>query len=405
MSIYSKTLSGQNTKLFVSPAVNYTAQTTFSAFATSAAVVDGEIGVFLDTGAVRTTALTAGLKFFVAQKRGGIINKTPIIEWDRLISKVRTAYDAPVNQVTSIGYIGSGALDLSIDFTAASATNTITLGLSCRETTPGNQPFPVQEGYATVNSPTADEYTAIATIVSQLNGDYDYERTQPDRFVKAEIQMDGTRTALAANATVTNGRTLVTVTAHALTVGTLVSLANVVYKIATVVDANNFTIDRPYQGPSATITAGTSTTTASSVTYVSGTNKIGVRFTTINVESVFKVVGIGNLYLSPVTPVTNWKLGSGSGATVAEWEKNDAIFFDGVGSTRNAAFAADYGQPTLFASVSQIYDLFFLNFGTSITPSAGPPAATSAGIERVAFATPPTGASSPGDELQTIFGL
>jgi len=405
MSIYSKTLSGQNTKLFVSPAVQYTAQTTFGAFATSSAVVDGEIGVFLDTGAVRTTALTAGLKFFVAQKRGGIINKTPIIEWDRLFRKVRTAYTAPVNQVSSIGYIGSGTLDLSIDFTAASATNTITLGLSARETTPGNQPFPVQEGYATVNSTTADEYTAIATIVSQLNGDYDYEKTQPDRFVKAEIQMDGTRTATAGNATVTNGRTLVSVTAHALTVGTLVSLANVVYKIATVVDANNFLIDRPYQGPSATLTAGTGTTGSSSVTYVSGTNKIGVRFTSIAVECTFKLVGIGNLYLSPVTVVTPWVLGSGSGSTVAEWEKNDAIFFDGVGSTRNAAFAADYGQPTLYAVTSQTYDLFFLDFTASITPSAAPPGTTSANIERISFATPPTGSSSPGDELQTIFGL
>jgi hypothetical protein len=395
MSIYSKTLSGVNSKLFVSPAVQYTAQTTFSAFATSSAVVDGEIG----------TALTAGLKFFIAQKRGGIINKTPLIEWDRLNRKLRTAYTAPVNQVTSIGYIGSGSLDLSIDFTAASATNTITLGLSARETTPGNQPFPVQEGYATVNSTTADEYTAIATIVSQLNGDYDYERTQPDRFVKAEIQMDGTRTALAANATVTNGRTLVTVTAHALTVGTLVSLNNVVYKIATVVDANNFLLDRPYQGASGTVTAGTSTSTGSSVTYVSGTNKIGVRFTSIATECTFKTVGIGNLYLSPVTAITPWVLGSGSGTSVAEWEKNDAVFFDGVGSTRNAAFAADYGQPTLFASTSQTYDLFFLDFLTSITPSAGLPATSSAGLERIAIATPPTGSSSPGDELQTIFGL
>lgn len=405
MSIYSKTLSGQNTKLFVSPAVQYTAQTTFASFVTSSAVVDGEMGVFLDTGAIRSTALTAGLKFFIAQKRGGIINKTPIIEWDRLIRKVRTAYDAPVNQVSSIGYIGSGTLDLSIDFTGASATNTITLGLSARETTPGNMPFPVQEGYATVNSTTADEYTALATIVSQLNGDYDYERTQPDRFVKAEIQMDGTRTALAANATVTNGRTLVTVTAHALPVGTIVSLNNVVYKIATVIDANNFNLDRPYQGASGTVTAGTSTSTGSSVTYVSGTNKVGVRLTTINVESVFKIVGIGNLYLSPVSAITSWKLGSGSGATVGEWEKNDAIFFDGVGSTHNAAFAADYGQPALFAVTSQTYDLFFLDFATAITPSAGLPVGSSPGLERISFATPPTGASSPGDELQTIFGL
>lgn len=404
MSIYAKNLSGLNQTLFVATAAQYTAQTTYAAFVASAA--EGEMGVFLDSGAVRTTALTAGLLFFIAQKRDGFVKKTPIIAWDNLYRKLRTAYDAPVKQVTSLGYNATvTASDLSFDFTGASQTNTLTFGISASETTPGNQPFPVQEGYATVNSSTADEYTVLASIVSQLNGDFDYQRTQPDKFVLAEIMGDGTRTALAANATVTNGSKAVAVTAHALTAGTIISLVNVLYKIITVVDANNFLIDRPYAGASGTVTAGTSVSTGSSVTYVSGTNKLGVRLTSISFDTHFKARGLNGLYLSPVLTTTSWKLGSGSGTSIVELEKNDAIFFDGVGSTRNAKFRDDYGQPTLFASASQTYDLFFLDFANKIIPAAGLPVYEQKQIERIMLATPPTGGSSPGDEFQTIFGL
>lgn len=405
MSIYAKNLSGLNQTVFVATAAQYTALTTITAFGASAA--EGEMGVFLDTGALRTTALTAGLNFFIAQKRDGFVKKTPIINWDNLFRKLRTAYDAPVKQVTSIGFNRTVVTsDLSFDFTGASLSNTLTFGLAASETTPGNQPFPVQEGYATVNSSTADEYTVLASIVSQLNGDYDYQRTQPDKFVLAEIQADGTRTALAANATVVNGSKSVTVTAHALTAGTLVSLIDVVYKIATVVDANTFLLDRPYAGASGTVTAGTAVGQGSSVTYVSGTNKFGVRLTSISFDTHFKARGISGLYLSPVLVLTAWKLGSGSGTSVAELEKTEGAIFDGVGSTINAPFKADYGQPSLFASTSQTYDLFFLDFASKLIPGAGLPTGyEQKQIERIILATPPTGGSSPGDEFQTIFGL
>src|SRR6185369_9139118 len=156
--------------------------------------------------------LTTGLKFQIAQKRDGYVTKTPLITFgtDNL-RLFRSPYLAPVRQVTSIGYNGTSG-NLTLVFTGASATNTLTFGVSVRETTPGNQPFPIQEGYAMVNSSTADAYSVAASMVSQLNGDYDYQRTQPDRFVRADILMNGTRTALAANAVVTNGGYNITVT-------------------------------------------------------------------------------------------------------------------------------------------------------------------------------------------------
>lgn len=403
MSNYSKNLAGLNQKAIVAAyGVEYTAQATISAFLDSAA--EGEIGVYLDSGALRTTALTAGLKFQIVQKRDGFLNKTPIINWDDLTRKLLTAYVAPVRKVVSIGYIGSGTLDIGLDFTGASQTNTLTFGISARETTPGNQPFPVQEGYATVNSTTADEYTVLASIVSQLNGDYDYERTQPDRFVLAEIQGNGTRTATAANAVVVNGSKSVTVTAHALTAGTIVSFVNVIYKIASVVDANTFLLDRPYAGASATVTAGTSTTTASSMAYTSGTTLLGVRLTGLTDATHFTVAGNQGLTTSTVTTVTNWLLGSGYGAAIADMEK-EGRFFDGVGSTPNVAFAADYGLPTLFTNTAGTYNQFFLDFAPFVLPASGLPTGYKQHqIERVVIAVGSTG-TTPSNELQTIFGL
>jgi hypothetical protein len=404
MSNYSKNLAGVNQKVFVSPAIEYTDDTTYTAFITNS--VEGEIGVFLDTGAVRTTLLTSGLKFFIAQKKDGSVEKTPLITFGTdTLSLRRTAYDAPVKKVVSVGYPASGTTTLSFDFTGASLTNTLTFGISASETTPGNQPFPVQEGYATVNSTTADQYSVLAAIVSQLNGDYDYERTQPDKFVLAEIQANGTVTALGQTAAVTTGSTSVTAgAAVTLADRSFLSLAGVVYRVNGAVSASTaIVLDRPYQGASATLASGTGATQAGTMAYTSGTTLLGVRLTSISTDTHFVARGIAGLYLSPVTTITAWKLGAGSGNAVLAMEQ-EGRFFEGIGSVVNAKFASDYGLPTLFANTSLTYDQFFLDFSPSITPSAALPHYTTKQIERIAIAAP-TGGTTPGNELQTIFGL
>lgn len=397
MGRLSKNLSGLNQKVIVGTAT-YTAQTTYNAFIANAA--DGEVGVFLDTGAVRTTALTSTVnKFFIAQKRDGVVNKTAILDFNDIFRKLRTAYDAPVKQVSTIGYNGTSG-DIGFNFASASATNTLTYGITVRETTPGNQPFPVQEGYATVNSTTADEYTVLASIVSQLNGDFDYERVAPDSFVKAEILSNGAKTNLTNGATVTNLSRTVTSTAHAQAVGALLELRDVVYKVAAVPDANTITLDRPYQGASEVIAASAN---AASIAYTSGTTALGVRLTALLDESHFKVVGAGGLYLDTITAITAWKLGSGSGASVRELEATEGAIFDGVGSTINAPFKADYGQPSLISSTSGTYDLIFLDLKPQITPAAALPIYSQNQIQRILIAAPNGGTLN--STLQTVFGV
>lgn len=404
MSRYSKNLSGLNQKVMVGTAT-YTDDTTFAAFVAHAP--DGEIGVFLDTGAVRTTALTSTVnKFFIAQKRDGVVNKTPILDFNDIFRKIQVDYTAPVKQVSTIGYNGTSG-DLGFNFAAASSSNTLTYGITVRETTPGNQPFPVQEGYATVNSSTADEYTVLASIVSQLNGDYDYQRTQPDRFVKAEIITNGTPTYYTStiDPTFVNGSNQVTFSGNTtIATGAFIVSRSAVYKVTTGVTSGTvITIDRPYQGASETIDVSTETTAFGTITYTSGTTALGVKLTSIDFETHFKVVGAALNYADTVTLITAWKLGSGAGTQIRELEATEGAIFDGVGSTLNVAFKADYGQPSLIASTSGTYHQIFLDLAPKVLPSAVPTQYEQKQIQRILIAAPSSGTLE--STLGTVFGV
>lgn len=407
MSKYSKNLSGQKLKVFVSNPIEYTDDTTFAAFVANAP--EGELGVFDEAGTAITGALAAGDEFFIALKRDGFVDKTPIIAWNDLFRKKYNAYVAAVKKVQTIGYGSSStSATFGFNFTGASSTNQQTYQISVRETTPGNQPFPVQEGYVVVRSSTTDQYTALATIVSQLNGDNDYDKAYPDRFVKAEIVSDGTVTYLTStiDPTVTQYSTKITYSANVtVAAGAFLYIRGAVYKVATGVTAGTtLYIDRPYQGTTETIDVSVETTAfGNAVTYTSGTTKLGVKLTALEFDSHFTTSPFTGLVNDTVTTLTEWKQGVGVGTQVQDLEK-EGIIFDGVGSTVNAAFMADYGYPTLFASSTKNYNMFFLEFAPTILPSAALPLYKQNQIERIVIAAP-TDATTPSNELQTIFGL
>lgn len=402
MGRYSKNLSGQKALTFVTAnGVDYTDDTTFTAFIANAA--EGEIGIFLSSGAVKTDALTAGQEFFIAQKVDGFIRKTPILKFNDIYRKAKTAYSAPARKVVTVGYNGT-ANDVLISFTGASATSPLDFGISVRETTPGNQPFPVQEGRIAVTSSTKDEYTALAEICQQLNQDTDYQNVYPDKFVKAEILANGALTELTQNLTVVNGSKIITA-AGSITIatGTKVSIRGTVYNVASGGTGTSFTLDRPYQGSSETIAVGSTVDQAATMAYTSGTTLLGIRLTGLRDEVHFVVTPEGGLSDAPVATATEWSLGAGSGESIVELEK-EGRFYNGVGSTLNEAFAADYGQPTLFAVSTVTYDQFFIELSPSIRPSAGAPLAVSQSIEKVHIAAPSSG-TSPNTELTTILGV
>lgn len=402
MGIYSKNLSGQKAAVFVGPAgVDYTDDATFAEFVTNA--VEGEIGVFLASGTAKTTALTAGEVFFIAQKKDGEITKTPLIAYNDIYAKHKTAYDAPVKKVMAVGYNGSAG-SLSLDFTGASSANPIVVGLAVRETTPGNQPFPVQEAYTVVKSASADEYGVVLSLVNQLNVVTDYERTSPDPFVWADIVSSGALSELAEDLTVVNGSNIVTA-ADSITVatGAFLSIRGIIYKVASGGTGTSFTLDRPYAGASETIDVSATVNLAATAAYTSGTTELGIKLTGLRNEVHFVVTPYDNIADATITTIAEWKQGAGSGESIVELEK-EGRFFAGVGAVINEAFADDYGLPSLFASSSATYDQYFIDAFAGPIPSAGLPVSQGKSIQRIHIAVPSSG-TNPSSELTTILGL
>jgi hypothetical protein len=402
MGRYSKSLIGVKTAVFVTAlGVDYTDDTTFAAFIANA--VEGEIGVFNGDGTVRTTALTAGTTFFVAQKKDGEVSKTPVLNFNDIYRKVRATYVAPTRQITAIGYNGTTG-DLSYSFTGASNTNPLEFGFTARETTPGNQPFPVQEARVVVTSATADEYAVTAQLVAIFNAQFDYERTEPDRFAYAEILSNGVTTEMTVNPTFSNGSVNFTTSASTtFATGSYIQIRGVMYKIAVGGTGTSFTLDRPYTGVSETIDVATTVNLANTVVFVNGTTALGIKITGSFDETHFLMTLETGLADSPITTLQAWSQGSGSGPIIVEVEK-EGRFFNGLGSTVNAAFAEDYGLSTLFARSTGTYDQIFVDLSTSIRPSAGLPLPETRQIQRLLIAAPSSG-TSPNTELATIFAV
>lgn len=398
MTVYSKNLAGQRGHLFVANSAVYTTDATFAEFITNSP--EGEIGVYLASGALQTTALSQGDQFFIAQKRDGFIHKTPILNWNDVFSARLQAYVAPVAQVYELGYNGTASTTLGLSF----ATVPADMGFSVRNTVPGNQPFPVQEGYAVAVATTDDQYTRVAQMVSQFNEDFDYENAAPDKFAYAEIRSNGAITELTANATLVQGSKTVTLSAvQTIATGAFVIFNDAVYKVATGVTAGlTITMDRPWAAPSTSIDVSATVDKAGTIAYTSGTTLLGVRIIGNSVDDHFVVTASGNIANATTKATTAWKLGSGSAAQVTELEK-EMRFFNGIGSVVNAAFSADYGLPTMFASSSATYDMIYVDLQPLQRPSAAAPVPETKQIQRVSIAAPTS--ASPSSDLQAIFGV
>jgi roadblock/LC7 domain-containing protein len=260
---YSKSLEGLNAIGFVSPASAYTAATTFGAFVASAAdsANQGKLGIFLENGDVKTTALAAGDKFQIAQIVDGNIKKTPFMVFGTANgTKVRkTAAVTPVKQVVTVGYNGTAG---TTGIAAPSAGSKNTYVLSVRDTSPANQPFPVQEGRVEVTNSSASIYDIAASLVTDLQNLKDYYDSADINFVEAKILLVGTDTQIATvTGTFSSGSDIVTYSgSHTLAVGEIVSIGNAatsqVYKVAEVLSATQVRLDRPFVGATVTTGAG-----------------------------------------------------------------------------------------------------------------------------------------------------
>jgi hypothetical protein len=367
---YFKTTKGKNIQVFVAKAIAYSTQATYQLFILNAA--EGEIGVFIppadgnESNATLNAADNAltGLKFFIAQKRDGLVNKTPTYSYSE-ISPVIKAYVAPVKQVTNVGFDGtSGAIN----------SGTLIPGqifpIKVIETTPLNQQFPTWNFEETAI--IGDTIQSIfSRLVKQMNDSTYPVNGYNGRIVSAALFTDGTftvNTVGSGNVGVTNGSTTVTATGHNVTKGSYVRIGGTtnafpVYKVKSVA-TNSFELESPYTGATNAALAIASLGTMSAIV------NVGIQMTAIDFGAHFKVAVGEDMVSATVTYTTPYKEGSGTYIQVKDLESEGQVFAGHT--TGNVAFDTDFGAPTYFADANTTYSYITLNYLRSQVSVAAP---------------------------------
>lgn len=200
-----------------------------------------------------TPTLTSGIDndvVYIAQGIGAgkAILSLPI-QLKGITKVIRKSYVAPVEEVVNFGYIGSGASTLNAPLNSTEYTFIV----EYKDDQRVMHMRPTRSIYTYVSDSTATLIEIVGAIVRKINAD-------KNALVAATMLTDGTFTALANNATVTNESKSVASTAHGLAVGDLVRIGGTgatspVYLVKTITDANNFVLDSFYQGATATVLA------------------------------------------------------------------------------------------------------------------------------------------------------
>ena len=392
---HSINMPGINYQGFFSPAVAYASAANIEAFSRSG--TDGQIGVFNADNTLRTTALAAGNKFYIAQARsidGEIqVRRSVELTFGGTDTEARKqVYDAPATQVDTIGYNGTDG-DLAIDLVGGVQE----FVFSARDTTPGNQPFPVEEARYVARSNNTTDYVIAKELVADFNNDFDFEENSDVGFAFAELRSDGATGAVVPTASVIRGTANVTASAaHGLSVGNFINIDSNLYRVQTVPTTTTLVLDRQWPGASAT------GLTIQTVTVTNNTTQFGIRITALNNDINF-VTGVAEeLSEARIENTTAWKLGSGADYQVAQLEENAQVY-NGE-TTINTAFREDWGEATDYVVDGGQYDLFFLDYRKSVR-SVGAPLTLETYLGHIIISAPTGAGTSPNDELDTVFGL
>lgn len=214
---------------------------------------DGEIGVFTP-GGTRLTPGTSALKqpFMLVQGRGTAEPLTlPVLSSDKVKSAKVKAYQAAVEQVDIIGYNGtSGAIEEINE-------NLYYVRLHIDQSLESNHGSKyVKHGVYKSDAGATQEEIATGLAKSIITN---FDR-EPEKLFKVERLTNSTPTANTDSRTITvkNGVSAGVLSgayAAATTINNYVLIAGVAYKVVKVSGTTIF-FDTPYQGPSATVAAG-----------------------------------------------------------------------------------------------------------------------------------------------------
>lgn len=330
--------------------------------------------MFTEAGARKTTTLSAGEKFFIAQKVTGSkgdpsIKKSNVYTYPTSGNTAGTVlgspYSAPVKPIVYIGYNGTTG-SLNAPTIAANQDYQISL---VDTTPPAANPLNTLQANRTTATASETIYSILADpqtgIVPQINNTqtiksyYSPIQNLPTIYV-ADVVSNGTYspvTTTASHPFVKGSTRVVTGGANNVAVNDFIRVGanagtTIVYKVTAVgtgafsgATANDYTIDRPFTGTSATYTVFRGATPT----------EYGVKITTVDFFTTFRaVVGPTSFAAATITYATNWSLGIGTPEETIEEELEGTVFHSGS-STANAAFPLDYGQPTVYAKANRAY--------------------------------------------------
>jgi len=403
---YSKNLMGINAQGYVELGDNglMGAGIDLNQIVHDTAYLIGQIGIVAD-GATNVDALAAGEKFSIIQKISqvgnisatGELSKSIDLIWGDNVSVVKVVYDAPVKQVDEAAI---PATDIDALLAIGGLKEFVA---SARDTTPANQPFPVEEGRSVIRNATTSAYNMLKNLVQNINGDYDYERNSDDLFAVATISNAAVAGAVsvAASAFMAQGSNQVFFNAAPTgpVVGEYISFVPTgtaiadVYKITAIAGAA-ITLDRVWQHANDAIVIADMLVGAA----VTGEWTLGFIGTTTDTH--FSSITSEDLGDFPMATTQAWKQGSGDYPSVAAMEEEFSVFRGAT--TINAQWEEDYGKPTRFASPTKTYDIYFIKYKKE-TPSMAfaNENAHHIGYEIIAVEAGGTAAG----ELDTVFGV
>ena len=153
-------------------------------------------------------------------------------------------YAAAVEQDSAIGYNGITG-DLSLQ-----AGTEYRLRLSLRDRHRMRPHRKSEWDYYYKTGDTVDKVDAALSFARKINNDTRVTRRQ---FVATVVFSPSSIVELTTDATLTNGSKVVVSVGHGLSVGTLLSIRNILYRVSAVPTANSFELDRNYTGVSETI--------------------------------------------------------------------------------------------------------------------------------------------------------
>jgi hypothetical protein len=387
---YGKTTKGQNMEVFVAGECTYTTKSTYSAFVAAIdSIADGEIGVFSDAGVLKTSTLSGGDKFFIAQKVTGTKGTASVKKSNIYVyptsgnldgSVLGSPYSTPVKPVVYIGYNGTSG---SLNEPTITADQDYQISL-IDTTPPAANPLNTLQANRTTATASETIYSILGDpqtgIVAQINNNqtvrsfYSPLQNSPSIYV-ADVVSNGTKATIAIGTQITGTGaastqlgaatkgsktvtlTATTLTATSITTGDVLEIGGLIYKVASVpsVAANiaTITLDRPYTGETfSAVRLDNATQGMKTVTVIT---EYGVKVTTVDYFTTFRVAtGPTSFSAATITYATNWSLGIGTPEETIEEEVEGTVFHSGS-STANAAFAADYGQPTVYAKSNRAY--------------------------------------------------